>query len=120
MGSGGLCGKNLGPSLPQFHRVVSLGISSPFAVCCAEQLEDAAEQLKEMRFLSFPLSKKSKLARLLLPPLPLQQARFLAAAKPAHKFLALLLHAKPLTEEVEGSCSNHRCAVGCAAVMLSC
>lgn len=64
-----------------------------------------------MIFISFLLSKKSKLARLLLPPLPLQQARFLAAAKPAHKFLALLVHAKPLTEEAEGSCSNHRCAV---------
>ena len=96
-----------------------MGISSLFTVCCTEQSEGIADWPKEVQFISFPLSKKSKLGRLLLPPLPLQQARFLAAAKPARKFLALLVHAKPLTEEAEGSCSNHRCAVGCGAVMLS-
>lgn len=64
----------------------------------------------------FFLSKKSKVARLLLPPSLLQQPSFLAAAKPAQKLLTLLVHAKPLAEEEEGSCSNHCCK----AVMLSC
>ena len=99
MGGGGLRGKNLGPSLPQYHKVVSLGISSLLTVCGTEQSEGTAGWLKDMQFTSFPVSKKPKLARLLLPPLPLQQARFLAAAKPADKFLALLEHAKPVTEE---------------------
>lgn len=94
---GGLCGIELRTLTSSIYRVVSLCVSSHFPVCCTEQSEGR-----------------------LLPPLLLCQARLLAAAKPADRLLALLIHAKRVTEEGRNAALLHHGALlwGCDAFLL--